>query len=582
MKTRLFSLGLICLFAVIARPLSADEPADPLRMLPEGAVAYLEIAQPQALLDRALDPSLHDTLMRVDGVQQYFASDAYRQAQGLVNMLAARLKVEWQPGLADLVGGGVHLAIEPDPTSVLMIIKARRAELLTGLNDGLIELIAASALVGGKPSPIKTEEYQGIKGWSFGPNEVHAIIGDLLLVSNRTETLKAAIDRHLNAESKSLTDVPEYQQARAMAGSGRTAWGLVRVAPLRQIPDFQKALEGPSNNPLIELVLGGILDALRHAPLAAAALDVRSDSATLAMHLPRDASQVAPARAWYFAPPGTAMPAAPRPKGTIGTLATYRDLAGLWEAREQLFDETVKAGFAQADTGLSLFFSGREFGPEVLGELTPHTQIVVAAQEFSADAPVPAVKLPAEALIVEMKNPDAFQETLLVAYQTIVGVVNLQSAQNLQPRLLLATEDCAGVSISKATYIVDPQTPRENASIHFNFSPSCARVGNRFILGSTTAIVRDIVGALTAGMPAAPVDQNFVLELDAAGIAAALDANRDLLISQTMLSQGKTLEQADGQIKLILDLVRAFGGGSVRLTTPADSLKLEVSVGASQ
>lgn len=559
----------------------AEEVADIARLAPESAVAWLEVRDPGVIFDRLLDPALYERASQTDQMRAYLASDQYRQFQTVVRIVEGRLGVEWQTGLRELLGGGVHVSFDPSQEALLVAIRSKRPELLQTLHEAIDELVTSTAQVAGRPSPVKSQEYKGRTGWTFAPNEAHVILGDVLLLSNKPDALKAAIDRLDDPALRSLADVTEFQQARAQH-AGQSGWGFVRLDAVRQIPNVQQALDAKSDNPVAEFLLGGVLDAFKHAPSLTAGLQVEAGRVALAFRMPRDAAQLAPSRAWFFAPEPGGAPAPLAVPGAIGSISAYRDLGGLWAAREELFNEAIAAQFAQVDASFGLFFSGRDFGPEVLGEVGPRLQVVVAAQTFDGDGPTPAIKLPAEALVGELKNAEEFYPQLLAAYQTFIGAINLGNAQNGQPRMLLGTETYRGAEISKATFMTDPGASLDNAPMQFNFSPSFARAGDRFVFGSTVGIVRSCIDALAAPDAAAPTAENFGLEVDAAAVALALDANRDLLISQNMLSEGLTLEQAGERFRALLDVVRLFGQGTIRLAEDPQSVTLELSLGAAE
>jgi hypothetical protein len=395
--------------------------------------------------------------------------------------------------------------------------------------------------------------------------------------------VQAALDRRAG-KLRSLVDLPEYQQARAQVEPGQAAWALLRLSALRLLPNVNEALARRADNPLTELLLGGILDTVKHAPLVSASLHASSHGATLRLHLPRQPEKLAAARAWHFPPPGEPAGLAPlRPAGAIATLAAYRDLAGMWQARDELFDEGTRAGLAQADSNLGLFFSGRDFGTEVLGQLSPRFQLVAARQTFSPDQPQPAVKLPALALVLELKQPDEFADELLAAYQSLLGLLNLQAAQEGRPKLLLASEEYRGVSISKATYLAAADTDKTAAPNYFNASPACARVGSRFVLSSTLELAKSLVDSLLDPAAAAPdsssAADNVFLEINVPQGAAVLEDNRSSLVSQNMLSEGHSREQAEQQVGLLLDVLRLLGTARLRLAADAELLKLEASLG---
>jgi hypothetical protein len=571
----------VILSVCAARAAAADGDVDPRRLLPESAVAYVEVSQPSLLVDRATDPALWDKLDDVPQIEQALTSPQYAGARFVVGLLEARFNVRWPELVKDLAGGGIHVAVDPANDAVILVARGTRPGRWQEMHQALADLVNLQAANGGQPSPVKSQEYRGTTGWSFGPNENHVILGDTLVASNRAEALKAAIDRSLDPALRSLADVPEFVRSQSAADATEVVWARARLEPLRGLPPVQQALNNKSDNPVAELLLGGLLETFRHAPAATASLHLDATAAKLRVELARDASQTAPARAWYFAPSGGGAPPALRPRGTIATLAAYRDLAGLWAARDELFNDAVRTGLAQADSGLGLFFSGRDFGPEVLGEAAAGVRLVVASQEFAADQPVPALRLPAEAAVIELKNPDEFATQLLVAYQSIVGLSNLNAAQQGRPQFLLSNELHQGVQLWRATLLAAAETPREGAPVAFNFSPSCALYGKFFVVGTTAGIVRDTLDALAAGSAGeAPTADNFQLDIDAAAVAAALEANRDLLASQQMLSEGRTPEEAAARVAAGLDVLRLLGGAGLRIRDTAGSVTLELSVGA--
>lgn len=558
---------------------TAAQAADPLRLMPDSAVAYVEISRPEAILDVLLAPATNELISGLDPYQKYLKSKEYGQLQGVVGLLEIRLGTNWRDGVKDLIGGGLYFSVDPATNSALLISRSRKPELLAKLHSIVAELIEADAKNNSRPSPVKSKEYKGVTGWQFGPESVHAIIDDLLVVSNKEDGLKGAIDRHADASAKSLADSPVFQQAAGRKKPEAIGWAWASLDAVRKAPNVEKALNGRSNNPLIELLAGGVLDAARHAPFATAGLYLDGRRLRLRAELPRDASQAAATRGWFFAPEANqAAPAALQPAGTIATLSFFRDLAGLWLAREELFDEKVVAGFAQADTQLGLFFSGRDFGPEVLGELDPRWQFVIARQEYAADQPIPALKLPAFALVLKMKQPDEFATQLLVAYQKVVGLTNIVGGQQGQPQLLLTTEDYHDAKISKAVYIIEKQAASGQAKVNYNFSPACARTGDYFIYGSTIGIVRQLIDTLAAQDSAAPTADNVSLNLTAGPLAAILEDNREFLISQNMLSQGRTRAEAEAAINALFKLAKQADKAALRLEAQADSLALEAAI----
>ncbi len=576
--SRLPVLAFFLLLAAI-RPAVADDSRHPSRLLGENALVYFELARPDKLIDVATDPKLWDTVKQADAVERFLASDQFRQLRQAVEMFEAKLGVKWQPAVRDLVGGGVYVSFDPAAGAVV-IVKPRKPELLARLHDTFKELIEADAAGSGRESPIKSQDYKGITGWSFGRGEAHAIVGDVLAISNQSGAVKGVVDRHLGDAKRSLADAADFQQAAKSLPADRLGWGFVKLGLARLIPGFNKALDGPSENPAAEYLAAGVLEALKTAPYAAFSLHGDEQELRFRVTLPYEPSKVAEKRKWFFPPePGKAAYVPLKPKGMIQSISIHRDLSGMWVQRDKLFNDEVIAGLAQADSGLGLYFSGRDFGTEVLGALTPRMQFVAARQQFPQGEPIPAIKLPAFALVLEMKDPADFAKHLLLGYQKIVGIYNITGGMNGQPQMLMDAEDYQGVKITVSKFLVDPNTDKQKAPLQYNFSPSCATVGNRFVLASTVGLARELIDELKKPSARELTSDSVAVVADLAELATVLSDNREPLVAQTQVRDGGTREEAAAQVKGLLDGLRATRTSSLRLGGNREQLWLEIAVG---
>lgn len=573
MKSRLPALSLLCLLLIPA--LARAEQIAAARLMPASAVAYVEVSQPDLLVDKALSPDLIRLLEQTRNAQKYYQSEQYKQSQLGVALVEARMNAKWPQIVRDMAGS-IHLAFDPQENAGLLVLRAKSKETLSKLHSTVVDLVELGATSQGKPSPVKSKEYQGVMGWTLGENEFHAIVDDLLLVSNKVDSLKAMVDRLKDDKLPNLAGQDDFLNARAKVAADETIWGMLRISSIREQPKFQAALTRQSDNPLVEFLGGGILDVLKQSPLLVGGLHVQDDVWSLQFGLPH-ASQVDQTRPWFFARGDK--PSQPiRPKGTIASVVVNRDLAGMWLARDELFNEETRAKMAQVDAGLGLYFAGRDFGSQVLGELGPEMQLVATRQEFATGQPTPSIKLPAGALVVQMKNPDEFANTLLLGYQKIIGIINLAGGEKGGPQLLLSGEEYKGVNISKATFLNPTDLDLSAASIHYNASPSCARIGDRFVFGSTIGVVKGVIDALKDSSQTA-FNGHTLVDIDLRETAAALADNKDALISQNMLEQGNTRQEAEGDVGVILEVLRAVARASLQMKAEPEVLGLKLEAG---
>ena len=144
-----------------------------------------------------------------------------------------------------------------------------------------------------------------------------------------------------------------------------------------------------------------------------------------------------------------------RPPGTIASLSLWRNWATLWESRADLFTPEAVQGMAQLDTVAGQFLGGREFGPDVLGAFDPHWRLVVADQDYRSLIPEPDPKIPAFAMVAELKAPDdEFASRLKIAFQSIVALTNVDAAQKKAPVMELGSEEVEGITMKTTRFLV--------------------------------------------------------------------------------------------------------------------------------
>ena len=271
------------------------------------------------------------------------------------------------------------------------------------------------------------------------------------------------------------------------------------------------------------------------------------------------------------------------PPGTIASVSLWRDFSAIWEGRAELLSPEAVQGLAQLDTVAGQFFGGRDFGTGVLGALTNDWRLVVARQDYASMKPVPDVKYPAVALIKGLKPEDEeFAQQLKVAFQSIIGLVNLGAAQSKAPPLELGSETVDGITISSSHFIPPkgPDDDKQSVHVRHNFTPSVAQVDNYFILSSSVGLTRDLIKAIKS--PAKPADATLLVEADGPELVKLLEFNRNRLVMQNMLSRGENKAQAEDGVSTLLQLLRYFGHGRLTVQDGSDSVHLALDFALSQ
>ena len=547
------------------------------------AFVYVESSRPEVLLDRLTGDRVSALVARHPSFRKVMERPDVKVGRGIVDFVARGFGTSWDKGLRDLAGGGIVAVAEgkTGPERVFVVITPKDRALLEKVLGRVVELSRADAKFKGRPDPVAESEHGGIKMISFTATEAHAFLDDALVVANGVDTLKVVIDRAARP-SPGLADDPAFQGRKKEADPEALAWSFVRLDRLRAIDP--KTFGGADSKPDAGsiFVFGPWLEAARKGDWATIGLTwtEQSLSAEVAVADPKGGKSPALARFFPAATEG-----AWRPIGVPNLIASttlWRDLEAIWEVRGDILPPEAVQGLAQLDGTAGTFFGGRDFGTGVLGALGPHWTFVVADQEFAPGEPAPDVKLPAFALVLELKPDDEeFATRMMAAFQSFIGLANLGAAQTKAPPLMLGSEVRDGVTISTSKY--QPESGREEGDpVHsrHNYSPSAARVGRSFVVSSSLGLARDLVDSLQK--PASATGSVLLTEMDGPALARLAAKNRAYLVTRNMLEKGNAKDQAEGEVASLIDLLTYLGRGSLRVDRRDDAsvLKLRYALDA--
>jgi hypothetical protein len=594
-------------------------------LLPASTLFYAEVDNPKDLLGLVLDHPLFKRLEQSPDFQRALEDPKFKEFRAVVALVEARSGVPWRKAIEATAGHGLAIAFDANTQGLILLARADDKETADKVRDTLLEMVRQDAKGKGNPDPIETKKYRGLTGYKAGDAMI-GTAGDWTVISNKQELAKAVADSFLDADSADkagpgLAADAEFKKARGdKVGNGDrarpTAWAFVRLEPLRQKmagdsnPLFDK--NAKSEDAGAELILGGLLGPLRNAPYATASLTLDRQHLNLALSAPNDPSWGSQ-RKFFFAPAGEGGGAAKplRPKNTILSLSTYRDLAGWWAAGPDLLNEGAAAKMAQADSGLSTFLGGKSFGTDVLGALRPQIQFVAAAQDYkAAGVSEPGIKLPAFATVLRLKEGGAAQlrKPFSLAFQSIVTFANLDGASKGRPMLAMNTQKRGGAEIFAASYDAgdmeaNPEPGAEKkadtkgespnkemmkaaaADLYLNFSPALVISKDHLILASTRQIaveLADLAAKEGGAEKLARVPENTLIEVSPQPGAALLKANREQLIAQSMLEKGNTRAAAEKEVDLLVKLVGGVKDAKIKLTPTDKAMTLELDVTAGE
>jgi len=552
------------------------------------AVLYLEVPNPPALLDRVTDDRIRKPLSSIPSVKAALEGELAKRVHDVSGLVAGKLGMSREKALRGLTGGGAVAAVEAEkgqPPYLFLVVTPSETGLLKRASETLLGLARDDATLHGRPAPVRQTEHRGVTGYDAG-KVVYAVVKDRLVVADRADTLNRVIDRALDGPGKSgsAADTLAGRSRREGAKDGTAAWLFARADRLREIDPNRFGGGEAKRSPPEIVVLGGWLEAVRRAPWVSASLDWTDRRMAVGLTLPVPEGGRPAAWKGFVPPKGAGAPALVNPPGTVASFGLWRNLSTAWEARTDLLPPEEVQKLAQLDGVAGQFFGGRDFGTGVLGALSGEWRLVVALQDYAKMAPVPDVKLPAFALVIDVKPDDAeFAERLKVAFQSFVGLSNLGAAQSKAPPLELGSETFEGVTIATSRYMPPRKVAEAGAkdAVHtrHNYSPSAVQVGNHFVISSSVGLARNLVKALKS--TAGPAEATLAGAADSDALSRLVDLNRERLVMQNMLEKGHDKDQAEGEVGLLASLLRYLGTARLSVVDTPDSSRanLEFTLG---
>jgi hypothetical protein len=564
---------------LLCRPLGAPAAEKTaLDLMPATVIGFAEITQPGKLIDGVVDHPLAKQLMALPEYQQAMERPEYLKGLEVLAAVEKQLGEKIRPAASKLTSGGTYLGFDLASQGVVLITRSSDPALADKARDVLLELSRAAAKDKGEPDPVKVGDHRGIPTHQLGELRI-AVHQGWIIAANKQLTHAFTLNNLLDEKPQSLASDAQFQTARAKRPTAACAWAYLDLRLIRST-GFLKALTSKkSDNPAGELLAGGIVSALPDATYVTATLEFEPQRVALSFALPCDVAAVAKQKEFFFGAEGKGQsPPLLEPQQTLFTLSTFRDFGSMWKHAPDLFNDEVNAKFVEAEGGLKTLFAGRDFSDEILGNLEPGLQIVAVRQQYKAGDVVPAIKLPAIAMIVQMKKPAETTRIFKVTYQSLIGFINIAGGQNGIDPLDQTTEKMGDALIASSEYLPpDDEATRKAAPPQFNASPTAAFVGDKFILSSTKALAVELVG-LVQKAPASPAGTNTALRIDGQIAQTLLDDNREMLISQNLLERGHDRAAAEKQIGAVLAAAKQVAGTTLKLMHEAGELKLNWEV----
>ncbi len=550
----------------------------------DDTIAYVEVPDPAALVSTIVDHTVVAAVLETEAVKKGLFSPQYLQFRTGLGFLEGQVGMGWQELVSHLAKNGLAASLASDGRSYVVIARSDDEAILRKTVGTILDFVKQQA--GNRKSPFEIEENASGKLAIFDNLVIARSGADLVLASNKKQAVDA-LDRLTGkmAATSSLSSSKLFSQASSNSPPNQRISAFVNLEYLRNRGQASQLFAGMSENPAAELIFGGVLEALKDSGWATGSISLDEGNISLALATEHDPKSVDPSREYFFGPEGNASASdLIDADGMLANLSAWRDLGGWWLSKEELFDDGMVAQLVQADSQLTTFFSGLDFGGEVLGAIEPGVQIIADRQEYDAKRN-PSVKIPAFAITGKLREPEAMGRRFKSAFQNLMGLVNYGLGQQGQPQFDLDTANTKTGCICSARPFNEESAPTD--LLVFNFSPTLVIDGDLLVISSTTELGEKVAklrvpdGAMPSVNSSGKVDlasPNTLLHIDLAAAVEALDENREGLIAQNMLENGRSREDAAAEIGSAIELAKLLKTLDATLGVASDRLQFDLNV----
>jgi hypothetical protein len=546
----------VALLALAAGRAGAAEPASPLRYLPADTDVVIEAGSPKAIAESITQLDAFKKAQEIRAFKDFLDSTQYRRFYKLVAYFEKELGAKWPDVLDQLSGGGAAVGIKygPNPAPSLFVVIAKdeaQAKKFAALALDLLEKELDRKE--GNDKPVKGK-YQDVETVSVGEDFHFAQSGKAMIVANKKELLTAALDLASGKTTKSMIDSKSLAESKKLLPKNPMASVWVNMEPVRKFPEFEAVYKTP-RDPGLTVAYGAYIDLLSRTPFVAAGVYKEKDGYLTTIRMPRGREGMGDDLALHLAKegdPGT-RPLL-EPKNVLYSESSYIDVARIWLDREALFGKEAAKQLEEFDKQSGKLLSGLQLSKQ-LQQAGPYYRFVAVNQTKSGYKKQPQTPIPAFAVVLELRDPEEFGKTM----ETVLRGAALLSSQQIKMRL--AEEKHSDIDIVGYRFPEDAAVPQDVNDIRFNFSPCFCRVGNQYVFCSTLELCRELVDLLQKEQKApgkgSPAKSHY--KIYSTGVADALKFFEDQAVTQAVLDQGLTQEEAKAQTKAAFELLRHLG-----------------------
>ncbi len=554
-----------------AQPILADEKADPLRLVPAEVDLIVKVEHPHKLVESFYNLNVVQDFLKLDAVKEFYDSTNARRFNQLLQYFEKELGSGKYELLDQIAGNGIVFGVKLAKKPIVgFVIQGKDQKTVQKFVDLTLKLVEEETARQEKKVKIQRKKYHTLEGVQVGKEFFFTVAGSAILVSNKGEGLKALADMYLGRGGDSILRSERLAKARKMLPENSQVWGFLDFQLLHRIGETRDFFEAPQKQPGLNFTLfGPMIDLARRSPFVCGSFSHEGNRFLTTIRFPRGTKGMPPEVAAFF-PKSASAGALPllEPKNVISSVSYYLDLAELWKNRNLLPQDQL-AGLESASKKSGRFLAGAKIG-NLMKWSGSHQRIVVAQRTKSVyKEKKPQQDIPAFAFVHEIRD-DSFYKSMDRIFRTtaIFGAAALN--------LKLVEKDIGDVHLVSYRFPEDRNVPNDKQNLRYNFSPTYFKIGNQFAVCSTLELAEDLVQELkeesSSSRKSEPV--MFHSKFYASGLAVALKAIEEQLITQAVLSQALSPEDARKQVDTFIGMVRGLGSTQMETVYTRDNFRL--------
>jgi hypothetical protein len=528
----------------------AAETPSPLRLVPAETDLVLQIEQPRKLVEAISTLDIVKHLQTLDVVKEALDSTQTRRFYQLVAYVEKQLGVDRLELLDRVAGGGAVLASKlGNNAPALFVIQGTDAELTRKFLLLALDILEQELERQGAKVKISKASYHDNEFLSLGKDLHATFLEGALLVSNREDLLKRAIDLGKSKDGKSLAQRAEIAGAMKLLPKQRLASLWLNMEPVKKQPEFEAFYKTP-RDPFVTVVFGGLADLLGRTPYLCGALCREDKGLLLTFRLPRGTDGMGADKA-VNCPSDGAPGSRPllQPKGTLFSSSYYWDVSRFWTDRVALFGQERAKDIEKADEQSGAVLSTVSLS-KLLTAAGPYQRLVAVRQEKAGYKKQPKNMIPAFAVVLELRKPDDFRKGMEAALRAGGLFATTQLG------LKMVEEKRQGYDIIGYRFDEEKELKQDTTDNRFNFSPCFVQVGKQYIFCSTMELCRELVDQLheeAKGQDKGSPRTSRSVFVSAGG-KELLNGFREQLVASAILGQALPLEEAKKQVEAFLAL----------------------------